>query len=122
MELEISPNIKVIFNLLRDSFDNISMRNIWCDVLENLLSDLEGKVVKCDKYLSWHVSTIRDVFAYNFAEVLTREHLNLLEEGIGILYKGDCTKELFESYHSRLLESGLCLLPTSQKAIDRYGE
>ena len=76
------------------------------------------------KYLSWFVSTLRDVFAYNYAEQITYEQLQILKDGIEIIYDKNikCDKVDFEKYYTILISSGLSLLPTSSKAISEFGE
>ena len=76
------------------------------------------------KYLSWFVSTLKDVFSYNYAEKITEEQLDLLKDVVETIYEKQekCDKDSFTEYHLKLVESGLSLLPTTQKAIDEFGE
>lgn len=123
--IDIPTNIRTTFEKLEEDFDSISRRIVWCDELKEYLLSFEDELENHDaKYLSWFVSTLRDVFAYNYAEQLTYEQLMALREGLEIIYEKDirCDKEAFEQYYSTLVVSGLSLLPTSSKAINEFGE
>ena len=123
--IDIPLSIRTAFEKLEEDFDSNSRRIVWCDELKEILISFEDELENNNvKYLSWFVSTLRDVFAYNYAEQLTYKQLMCLKEGLEIIYEKNimCNKEDFEEYYSTLLESGLSLLPTSQKAIDEFGE
>lgn len=123
--IEIPINIKTTFEKLEEDFSDFSNRIVWCNELKNCLSKFEEKLEEYDaKYLSWFVSTLKDVFSYNYAETITGEQLDLLKNGIETIYekKETCDKDSFAEYHLQLVESGLSLLPTTQKAIDEFGE
>jgi len=123
--IEIPLNIRTTFEKLEEDFSDFSNRIVWCNELKNCLSKFEEELEEYDaKYLSWFVSTLKDVFSYNYAETITEEQLDLLENGIETIYKkqGNCDKDSFAEYHLQLVESGLSLLPTTQKAIDEFGE
>jgi len=123
--IEIPLNIKTTFEKLEENFSDFSNRIIWCNELKNGLSKFEEVLEECDaKYLSWFVSTLKDVFSYNYAETITEAQLDLLRNGIEKIYekKENCDKDSFTEYHLQLVESGLSLLPTTQKAIDEFGE
>ena len=124
-ELEIPPNIRTTFKKLEEDFSDFSNRIVWCSELKNCLSKFEEELEEYDaKYLSWFVSTLKDVFSYNYAETMTKEQLGLLKNGIEMIYEKqeNCDKDSFAEYHLQLVESGLSLLPTTQKAIDEFGE
>jgi len=123
--IEIPLNIRTTFKKLEEDFSDFSNRIVWCNELRNCLSKFEEELEEYDaKYLSWFVSTLKDVFTYNYAETMTKEQLDLLKNGVETIYKkqGNCDKDSFAKYHLQLVESGLSLLPTTQKAIDEFGE
>ncbi len=105
-----------------DDFSDLTDRLEWCNRLKICLLGFEENHE--EKYLLWFISTINDVFSYNDISKLTEEQLKLVQEGIKIIYKQkeNCDKESFKKYHLRLVESDITLLPTSQKAIDEFGE
>ena len=74
------------------------------------------------KYLLWTIATIRDAIAYNEHEVLNGETLDRIEKELGVLEENKYTKEQFEKFHLDLLELDVALLPTTEKAIRRFGE
>jgi len=124
-EIDIPLNIRTTFERLEKDFSDFSNRVVWCNELKNDLSKFEEELEEYDvKYLSWFVSTLKDVFSYNYAETITEEQLDLLKNGIESIYEkqGNCDKDSFSEYHLQLVESGLSLLPTTQKAIDELGE
>ena len=121
----IPLEIKHIFNQLEINFSKRNKRQAWCDNLAKYLLKFEDELEDQNaKYLLWFVSTLRDVFTYNYAKSITQEQLDLLRNGIEIIYKEkeNCSKEAFEEYYGELLETGIALLPTTQKAIDEFGE
>ena len=123
--IKIPINIKATFEKLEEDFPDFSNRIIWCNELKNCLSNFEEELERYDaKYLSWFVSTLKDVFSYNYAETITGAQLDLLRNGIEIIYEKqeNCDKDSFAEYHLQLVESGISLLPTTQKAIDEFGE
>ncbi len=123
--IEIPLNIRTTFEKLKEDFSDFSNRIVWCDELKNCLSKFEEELEEYDaKYLSWFVSTLKDVFSYNYAETITEDQLDLLKNGVETIYEkqGKCDKDSFAEYHLQLVESGLSLLPTTQKAIDEFGE
>jgi len=123
--IDIPINIKTTFEKLKEEFSNFSNRILWCNELKNCLSKFEEELEEYDaKYLSWFVSTLKDVFSYNYAETITEEQLDLLKNGVETIYEKQekCDKDSFAEYHLKLVESGLSLLPNTQKAIDELGE
>ena len=123
--IDIPINIKTTFEKLKEEFSDFSNRILWCNELKNCLSKYEEVLEEYDaKYLSWFVSTLKDVFSYNYVETITEAQLDLLRNGIEIIYEkqGNCDKDSFAEYHLQLVESGLSLLPNTQKAIDEFGE
>ena len=123
--IEIPLNVRATFEKLEEDFSDFSNRIVWCNELKNCLLKFEEELEEYDaKYLSWFVSTLKDVFSYNYAETITEAQLDLLKNGIETIYEkqGNCDKGSFAEYHLQLVESGLSLLPTTQKAIDEFGE
>jgi len=123
--IDIPSSIRTTFGKLEEDFSDFSNRIVWCNELKNCLSKFEEELEEYDaKYLSWFVSTLKDVFSYNYAETITEEQLDLLKNGVETIYKkqGNCDKHSFAEYHLQLVESGLSLLPTTQKAVDEFGE
>ncbi len=123
--IEIPLNVRATFEKLEEDFSDFSNRIVWCNELKNCLSKFEEELEEYDaKYLSWFVSTLKDVFSYNYAETITEEQLDLLKNGIETIYEKqeNCDKDSFAEYHLQLVESGLSLLPNTQKAIDEFGE
>lgn len=114
-----------LFGELEEDFDELPNRIVRCELLEKELSafeeSLEGDETEC---LAWCVSLIRDVLDYNNAENLTETYLGLLKRAIKLIAeKGpDCNKEDYKNLHKEFLEAGIALIPTTQKAIDRYGQ
>ena len=74
------------------------------------------------KYLIYAITTIRDAIAYNEHVSLIGPALDRIEKELGILEEIEYTKEQFEKFHSDLLELNVALLPTTEKAIKRFGE
>jgi hypothetical protein len=123
--VDVPINIKSTFQKLEEDFSDFSNRIVWCNELKNCLSKFEEELEEYDaKYLSWFVATLKDVFSYNYAETITEEQLDLLKNGIETIYEKQETCDIgsFAEYHLQLVESGLSLLPTTQKAIDEFGE
>jgi hypothetical protein len=123
--IEIPLNIRTTFGKLEEDFSDFSNRIVWCNELKNYLSKFEEELEEYEaKYLSWFVSTLKDVFSYNYAETITKAQLELLRNGIKIIYEKqeNCDKGSFAEFHLQLVESGLSLLPNTKKAIDEFGE
>jgi len=77
------------------------------------------------KYLIYAITTIRDAIAYNEHNVLNGKALDRIEKELNILEEiedTEYTKELFGQFCLDLLELDVALLPTTEKAIRRYGE
>lgn len=113
------------FGKLKEDFDEAPRRIVRCALLEEELANFESSLEDDEtEYLAWCVSLIRDVLDYNYAENLTKSHLGLLKKAIDtILKKGpDCSEEDCQNLHKECLEAGLALIPTTQKAIDKYGQ
>ncbi len=114
-----------LFGELEEDFDDIARRITRCAVLEEELAALENSLgYEETQYLGWCVFLIRDILDYNFAEDLTETHLGLLKKAMGLVHdKGsDCNKEDYQNLHKEFLQTGLALIPTTQKAIDKYGD
>ncbi len=86
----------------------------WIGKLNKKLEAEQEKV----KRLRWFVASMRGVFAYNEYPVIDMD----------VLFKcfraADCedfTKDVFSGIETMLIESGLSLLPTTNKAIRLYG-
>jgi len=108
---------------LEEDFDGVGRRFVRSTLLEEGLGRLEDSLEEDEtECLAWCVSLIRDVLDYNYAEDLTQTHLGLLKKAIGLICeKGlDCNKEHYLNLHKQFLQSGLSLLPTSRKAIEKY--
>lgn len=117
--------VKEIFTELEQDFNDIARRVARCEVLEEDLAVLENSLeVEETEYLGWCISLIRDVLDYNYAEDLNKQHLDLLKKGIDLIYNKEleCDKEDYQNLHKEFLQSGLALIPTTQKAIDKYGD
>jgi len=117
--------IAKLFGQLEEDFDDIPNRIVRCELLEKELSDFENSLEGDEtENLAWCVSLIRDVLDYNNAENLTETHLGLLKKAIKLISeKGlNCNKEEYKNLHREFLEAGIALIPTTQKAIDKYGE
>lgn len=122
---ELLLEIQESFAKLESDFESVSRRIAWCSELEDNLSNLEDEIDDSKmKYFSWFVATLRDVFAYNYAEQLALGQLVALKVGIEFICKksDSCSKESFEKFHSELIESGLSTLPTTEKVIRTLGE
>lgn len=77
------------------------------------------------KYLVYAITTIRDALAYNEHTFLNGDALNRIEKELNILEEIEdtkYTKKQFEKFHLDLLKLDVALLPTTKKAIKRYGE
>jgi hypothetical protein len=70
------------------------------------------------------MTTIRDALAYNEHNILNGDALNRIEEELGVIEEEEkkYTKEQFNKFYSDLLELNVALLPTTKKAIRRYGK
>ncbi len=107
---------------IEEDFSDLIDRLEWCNRLKICLLSF-GESCK-EKYLLWFISTINDIFAYNSITDMTNSQLKLIQVGLKIIYKQkeNCSKDSFEEYYLQLCESEITLLPTSQKAIDEFGE
>lgn len=76
------------------------------------------------KYLMYAITTISDALAYNEHDALNGNALDRIEEELGVIEEDETkyTKEQFMKFHSELLELDVALLPTTKKAIRRFGE
>ena len=86
----------------------------WVEDLKKQLATAKDE----NKRLRWFVMSMRDVFAYNEYSVID---MNVLEQ---VFTKADCkelTRDVLGDIEKILLESGLSLLPTTNKAIKLYG-
>jgi hypothetical protein len=115
--------LTTLLSELEKDFDDIPRRITRCAVLEEELATFEDSLEdEKEEYLASCVSLIRDVLDYNYAEDLTQTHLEILKKAVDlicdkVLY---CSKEDYQNLHREFLQSGLALLPTSRKAIDKY--
>lgn len=112
-----------LFGEMEEDFADIARRMTRCAVLEEELATLEDSLEDDEtENLASCVSLIRDVLDYNYPEHLTRTHLELLKKAIGLIRdKGlECSEEDYQNLHNEFLQSGLALLPTSRKAIEKY--
>ena len=123
LPIELLSSLRDAFEKLEEDFDIQPRRVIRCNELEKQLSTIEDELENHEfKYLSWFVSTLRDVFVYNDAKQLSHEQLKLLKEGFDVIYENNikCDKETFGDYYSILVTTDLSLIPTTQKAIDEF--
>lgn len=77
------------------------------------------------KYFVYTITTIRDAIAYNEHNVLNGKALDRIEEELNVLEEikeTEYTEEQFKKFHLDLLELDIALLPTTEKAIKRFGE
>ena len=76
------------------------------------------------KYMMWTISTIRDILSYNEHEILVGKPLDRIEKELLIIEekKIDYSSDDFEKFFSDLLELGISLLPTTEKAIKKFGD
>lgn len=77
------------------------------------------------KYLIYTITTIRDAIAYNEHTVINGKALDRIEKELNILEEieyMEYTKEQFKKFHLDLLELDVALLPTTEKAIRRFGK
>lgn len=124
--LSYQENLSKVTKLLADleqDFDDVGRRLVMCTLLEEELGHLEDSLEDDDsEYLALCVSLVRDVLDYNYPEDITRNHLDLLKKAVEIIYnKGPSySKQDYQDLHKTFLEAGLALLPTSQKAIEKY--
>ncbi len=121
---DLSKTAKLLADLDQD-FDDIGRRIARCTFLEEELSrlevSLEDEEAEC---LCWCVSLVRDVLDYNYPEDLNTNHLALLQKAVNVMHeKGlGCTKQDYQDLHKEFLQEGLALVPTTKKAIDKYGD
>lgn len=114
-----------LFAEFEKDFDEIPRRIVRCELLEKGLADLEESLEDEEtEYLGWCISLIRDVLDYNYAEELTETHLELLRKAIGLVANksAHCDRADYQSLHEEFVQAGLALIPTTQKAIDKYGK
>ena len=76
------------------------------------------------KYLMWAVTTIRDIIAYNEHEVLVGMPLDRIERELILIEtkEAEYSKKNFMEFHKDMVDMGITSLPTTEKAIRRFGE
>jgi len=77
------------------------------------------------KNFIYAISTIKDVLRYNDHESLNGAVLDRIEQELSILEEiedNGYTEEEFEKFYKDLLNLNVTLLPTSEKAIKKFGE
>ncbi|MGA2915716.1 MAG: hypothetical protein ABSE89_06790 [Sedimentisphaerales bacterium] len=114
-----------LFCELEKDFNDILNRIVRCELLEKELADFENSLEGDEtEYLAWCVSLIRDVLDYNNAEDFTGTHLGLLKKAIKLISEkgSNCNKEDYKNLHKEFLEAEIGLIPTTQKAIEKYGQ
>jgi len=77
------------------------------------------------KNFIYAISTIKDVLSYNDHESLNGAVLDRIEQELSILEEiedNGYTEEEFEKFYKDLLNLNVTLLPTSEKAIKKFGE
>ena len=115
--------INTLYCEIEENFAEVPRRIALCALMEIELAALEELLEDEEaEYLAWSVSLIRDVLDYNYAEDFKKAHLILLKKAIDLIFMNgtNCNKEDYQHLHKEFLESGLTLLPISQKAIDNY--
>ena len=73
------------------------------------------------KYLLYAISTIRDVFNYNYHKDLTEDVINRIEKELALIEDiedNPYTSETYYQFSKDLLNLNMSLLPNSQKVID----
>ena len=124
LQEDLSKTAELLADLDKD-FDDVGRRIVRCTLLEEELRrlevSLEDEEAEC---LFWCVSLVRDVLDYNYPEDLTTNHLALLQKAVNLMHeKGlGCTKQDYQDLHKEFLQEGLALVPTTKKAIDKYGD
>lgn len=69
--------------------------------------------------LKWFISMLEDIFDYNEFSIIS---LDLIQKWLKVVGSEDVfTKSMFQAIHLEAIESGLVTLPTSNKAIQKYG-
>lgn len=112
-----------LFAELEQDFEDIGRRIVRCTLLEEELGRLEDYLEDDEaECLCWCVSLVRDILDYNYPEDLSKSHIILFKKAIDLIYKKNinCNKQDYQDLHKTFLESGLALLPTSRKAIEKY--
>lgn len=115
--------ITKLFAELEQDFEDIGRRIVRCTLLEEELGRLEDYLEDDEaECLCWCVSLVRDILDYNYPEDLSKSHIILFKKAIDLIYKKNinCNKQDYQDLHKTFLESGLALLPTSRKAIEKY--
>ena len=121
---DLSKTTKLLADLEQD-FDDVGRRIVRCTFLEEELGrlevSLEDEEAEC---LFWCVSLVRDVLDYNYPEDLDTNHLALLQKAVNLMHEKalGCTKQDYQDLHKEFLQEGLALVPTTKKAIDKYGD
>ena len=117
--------INSLYVELEENFAEIPRRIALCALMEQNLAALEDLLEDEEtECLAWCVSLIRDILDYNYVETFEATHLGLIKKTIDLICKNgtDCNKEDYQNLHKEFLETGLTLVPITQKAIDNYGE
>lgn len=115
--------LKKLYAELEKDFEDVGRRIVRCTLLEEELGQIEDSLEGDEAvYLCWCVILVRDVLDYNYPEKLSKSHLGLFKKAIDLIYNKNinCNKQDYQSLHKAFLKAGLDLLPTSQKAIEKY--
>ena len=80
----------------------------------------EDKKLEETEALRWFVSTLADVFNYNEFSIIP---LDLVQKWLTVVELAEpFTKDMYQKIHLEIIEAGLVTLPTSNKAIQKYGQ
>lgn len=113
------------YQQLEHDFDDIDRRFIRCGCLERKLGDLERRVQKDEstRYLRWTIANLRAALNFNYTDQLDKANLILLGDTIEIItQKGAAlSPDQCHDIRRQFLDSGLSLLPTSERAIKEFG-
>lgn len=108
-------NIKVCAGLLIELEKGVLLACNLIDSHAEKMQEVEG----LNEILLWYLGTFADIFDYNeYSQIdldLIARELKLIEN----LEKP--TREMYQKFHLRIIESGLATLPTTEKAIKKYG-
>jgi len=76
------------------------------------------------KYIIWTISTIGDIFSYNEHELLVGNALDRIEKELFLIEEKEInySKNDFNIFHSDMIEMGIAILPTTEKAIRKFEE
>ena len=120
--IESQPEIIFQFEKLKKSQENLSLQVDFNKAVLHLSKNEYMEAIK----LFEKTSKVLDVPSYLNMGIAYYK-LGSIDNAIVYLNRiyekqENCDKDSFAEYHLQLVESGLSLLPTTQKAIDEFGE